>query len=461
MTSATENSGIRPADIELINAHGPYNHGVWSGKGVTITAEEGLSGRAEMLLNEIRSSIGTHYGNTPLSSLTVLDVGCYDGWVLHHLSALPFKRLVGVEPRTKNIDKGRMIRHALGIDSRCDFIQGGIDTLGDVLNGETFDIVICTGLLHHLASPSDGLAKLRPVCRGLLFVETICLPATRTEARLERMLELKDIVYFFGSKRYGLTAQKLETAYYDGSAAGFSVVGIPSIDTLLMSLEVVGFTDARVVVDPETYGSRISGWRSFDAVCLTARPAPDQAPKRMVNAWVEEYERGLLSTLLPDRLVELLHARLCREDIPERAERPPPWTVALVERYVRKGGWQGRLCHAAIRRLVSDRYGRELVKNLRFNPVDKVNLEYGKLLYARGTPAEAAEVLLQITRRLNADWRSVYRACCLLSWCYRATGDESAADRYAELCRLANPSFPDTLLTDKAPDFHPLDFSLA
>ena len=40
--------------------------------------------------------------------MSIADIGCYDGWILHELSDLPFKRMVGIEPRQKNIDKGNI-----------------------------------------------------------------------------------------------------------------------------------------------------------------------------------------------------------------------------------------------------------------------------------------------------------------------------------------------------------------
>ena len=41
-----------------------------------------------------------------IKDFSILDIGCNDGWVLHQLSDLPFKKMVGIEPREKNIEKG-------------------------------------------------------------------------------------------------------------------------------------------------------------------------------------------------------------------------------------------------------------------------------------------------------------------------------------------------------------------
>ena len=43
--SAQDN--LTPEEFEALNAAGPYNSGVWRGRGVTVTLEESLAGRIE------------------------------------------------------------------------------------------------------------------------------------------------------------------------------------------------------------------------------------------------------------------------------------------------------------------------------------------------------------------------------------------------------------------------------
>lgn len=430
--------------IEQINIHGPYNHSIWSNGAVAVTAEEALTGRGAMLVREIRRAVATGYPDTPLAELSVLDVGCYDGWILHQLSAQPFGRLVGVEPRAKNIAKGEAVRQALGLDNRCEFRIGDIETLEQVLCGEQFDIVICTGLLHHLPSCHAAVSRLRSVCKGILFLETICLSASLSEPRFLRLLEAKDVMYFFGDRRVGVSAQKLETDYYDGSAVGYTVVSIPSLDSLRMSLSVQGFVDIAEATPPDAYRREIHSWRRFSAVCLTARVDPTYDPAVQVAAWVHAYERGLLTTNLPAPLIDHLHACVCRGGKPGASP-----SARLMLRYIRRADWWGRAALHIAARGYKSIYARELLKNLRFNAEDKVRLEYAKRLMASNRHEEAAAELLMILRRLNADWRAVYRACCLLSWCRRALGDEDGAERYAQMCRTANGNFPASLPAER------------
>lgn len=443
-------SGLDTDAIEQINAHGPYSHSVWTNGAVTVTAEEALTGRGTMLVREIRNSIARHYAGRSLDDVSILDIGCYDGWVLHQLSDLPFRRMVGIEPRAKNITKGHVVRQHLGIESRCEFMVGDIDSLEQTLKGEAFDIVICTGLLHHLPSSHAAIGSLRRICRGLLFLETICLSPTAFNKQQRRKTETKDIMYFFGGQEVGLSAQKLESNYYDGSATAYTVVSIPSVDTLKMSLTVQGFAGITQVVTPEAYRNEIRSWRAFDAVCITASPDPSYDPSRQVADWVERYEKGLLTTVLPLRTIESLHARICKG----READPAPISARLLSRYIRRPDRLGHLGLKLVSRYFKVSYTHELLKNLRFNPTDKLRLEYAKCLMADGRDADAVPELLAILHRLNADWRAVYRASCLLSWCYRRLGNADGAVRYADLCRTANAAFPEILLTGGVPEFH-------
>lgn len=439
--------------VELANAYGPYTHGTWAGQEVTIGNEEALAGRGAFMASLIRRAILERFTPEQLRSMTLVDVGCYDGWVICQLADLPFARLIGVEPRQKNLDKGRMIRQLLGIETRCEFRQGSIETLEETLGDAKADVVICTGLFHHLASIADGVARLHAICGQFLFLETLCMPDSIEDDRLRDALELKDLPYFFGSQRFGVTGHKLETGYSDGSATQMSVVSLPSVETLRMFLDVQGFTDVQVVADPAAYREAVpGGWRQFSAVCMSAARG-DAANDG--SAWIAEYENGLVQTLLPLAVTRDLHARFCLGQVPARS----PLLARIIHDTLTTEGRVRESANRRLRRRVTDRFGLELIKNLIYSPQDKVALEHGKSLAAAGRHTEAQAVLFRITRRLNADWRSVYRAFCVLAWLCRDRGDTAGATRYEGLCRIANPQFPPALLSGSIAQFRPLGVS--
>ncbi len=442
---------IEPESIELANAHGPFSHGSWTGKGLTIGNEEALAGRGAFLVSLIRAEILKRFSLEKLRDMALLDIGCFDGWITCQLALeLPFRRVIGIEPRRKNLDKGKMVRKLLGIETRCEFREGSIERLDEVLNGEKADIVICCGVLHHLPSLADGFASLHAVCRHMLFIETICLPPKFENGRLRKQLELKDLPYLYLKPVCGVTGHKLESGYYDGSATRLSVVSNPSVGAIEMFLDVQGFSDIRVVADPDDYASALKlGWRAATATCLTAMVDDAKDPVCEVDTWIADYESGLIYSLLPQDLVETLFARI-------NGNRPAAdsWCDFVAAKVLVATGWRLTIWLRWLRRLVPDRFGYELIKNLRFAPQDKIRVELGKVLLASGETAQAEKVLTEITLRLNADWRSVYRAFCLLAWSRRGCGDVAGAERYENLCRLANPQFPMRVLKGSPLAFH-------
>tara|TARA_B100000929_G_scaffold195772_1_gene155277 strand:- start:301 stop:684 length:384 start_codon:yes stop_codon:yes gene_type:complete len=89
-----------------------------------------------------------------------------------------------------------------------------------------------------------------------------------------------------------------------------------------------------------------------------------------------------------------------------------------------------------------NKYAIEIIKNWRYNPSDKIALEYGKLLKEEGNLEEALIVLNKITTKLNADWRAVYRSFHLLSKIYDLQSQKDKAKKYRELCLRSNHKFP-------------------
>ena len=82
---------------ELLNAHGPYDHGLWDSMMSGTTAHHKLS---KSIVKTISTELKSKYPKSQLSEMTILDVGGYDGWILVQLQEeLNFKLAVCVEPR--------------------------------------------------------------------------------------------------------------------------------------------------------------------------------------------------------------------------------------------------------------------------------------------------------------------------------------------------------------------------
>ena len=134
---------------ELLNAHGPFDHGLWSE--LTNNPELKLrsslvSGgifheRSRKLVKQITEIIASRYSKEELSQMTILDVGCYDGWIITQVAEnLNFKSAVGVEPRIKNIQKGQFARTFFNIETEVVFLQGEIESLDSLFPNTKFDV---------------------------------------------------------------------------------------------------------------------------------------------------------------------------------------------------------------------------------------------------------------------------------------------------------------------------------
>ena len=110
------------------------------------------------------SIVKTNYTTEELAGMTMVDVGCYDGFLSVEIEKrLKFKENDGVEPREKNISKGRMARQFCGIGPQVEFTIGDIASLAS--SGQTFDIVFCSGVFHHLEYRLGGKILEKDLCQ--------------------------------------------------------------------------------------------------------------------------------------------------------------------------------------------------------------------------------------------------------------------------------------------------------
>lgn len=431
-----DGSELSADQIEELNAHGPYSMAVWRSGDVSVGNEEGLQGRSAYFVKLIREAILKHFTIEQLKSSSILDIGSNDGWVLHQLSDLPFAKMVGIEPREKNIAKGSKVREILKLKNSVDYRVGDIESLG----AEEFDIVICAGVLYHVESIPVALRNIRNACKKMVFIESRCLSDGHMTPELMAEVEMRDLVYQFKEKQCGITVQKFESGYHDGSAKSATIVNVPSVDSLLMNLSLLGFENINVVADPETYRSSVwQNKRPLSGVCITA--TVHQQSDVMVNEeskWIDEYEKGLEREVLPRELLEPLYRSFALKD----SSMPLTGNLKKIHEYVLSTGEKAGGIKDLLAAPGNGKYAVEILQNWRYSPCDKICLEYGKLLKSEGKFDEALNVLKGITSKLNADWRSVYRSFHLISQIYLELGKKTDADKYKKLCLKSNYKFP-------------------
>jgi SAM-dependent methyltransferase len=97
----------------------------------------------------------------PLDSVTsVLVAGCGTSQAVRHALRRPHARVVGIDVSAASIDHTRALAARHGVEN-LDVHQLRIEDVDDL--GVTFDHVVCTGVLHHLADPGAGLLRLAGV----------------------------------------------------------------------------------------------------------------------------------------------------------------------------------------------------------------------------------------------------------------------------------------------------------
>ena len=344
--------------------------------------------------------------------------------------------MVGIEPREKNIQKGKIVRDILKIENNVDYRIGDIESL----EGETYDIVLCCGVLYHVESIPTALRNIRAVCNKMLFVESRCLSSHFITEELKAEIEMRDLIYQFNEEICGLTAQKYESSYYDGSTAKTTIVNVPSTESLIMNLKILGYDKVEVVADPDTYRSDVwQNKRPLGGVCISATLTEKSSSiDKEEEVWISTYERALENQILPREFLESLYNKFCKnEDVTFEGN------MEKVVTYISSSEDDAMSIDSSwLPKEIQNGYALEIVKNFRYRPSHKIALEYGKLLKNEGKLSDAVEVLKTITTQLNADWRSVYRANHLIYLTFKEQGNQELTNKHMKLTLQGNPKYP-------------------
>jgi SAM-dependent methyltransferase len=116
----------------------------------------------------------------PLSQCRVLDLACLEGHYAIEF-ALHGAEVVGIEGRASSVAKCEFVKADLGL-TRASFFQDDVRNLTREKYG-VFDLVICSGLLYHLAAKDAYrlLEAMFEVTAGLVLIDTfVALTSQRT-----------------------------------------------------------------------------------------------------------------------------------------------------------------------------------------------------------------------------------------------------------------------------------------
>ena len=253
--------------IEYLNSLGPFTSSEWEKNGVRIGNEEGLSGRSKLLLTKITNFILKKYSQKEIESMSLVDIGSFDGFFACNLSKLKFKRVVGAEPRKKNIDKGKEIRSFLDIECNVEFQQKNLQEIN-----EKFDIVLCLGVMHHVPDHYEFIKKLTNLTKKILIIDTRVLREDFIDKKKATFnSEMLDVYYKVNKPtNVAISIDKIETSFKDTSSSASGIVSIPNKFKVLSLLNQFGFNNQKILIDPSQYRKALSHDRPLDGFLLVA-----------------------------------------------------------------------------------------------------------------------------------------------------------------------------------------------
>jgi SAM-dependent methyltransferase len=105
-----------------------------------------------------------------LEGRRVLDLGCNAGWWSLQAIEAGADYVLGVDIRQMHIDQANLVFEAKGIDAtRHRFEQGDVFTRDF---GDGFDVVLCLGLMEHIARPVELFERMAATGAELLVIDT-------------------------------------------------------------------------------------------------------------------------------------------------------------------------------------------------------------------------------------------------------------------------------------------------
>jgi len=162
--------------LERIKAFEYWHYPFDLGDDVVITpTKERYAAKKVHLRDFIWPVVLDRFGGS-LKGRRVLDVGCNAGWwsLTAHQSGAA--QVLAIEGRPQFVEQATLVRDSLGIDpQQLEFRRMDLFDLSPAEVGQ-FDLILMLRVLHHLADPLAGLARLRDLCRGTIVLDVKVVP---------------------------------------------------------------------------------------------------------------------------------------------------------------------------------------------------------------------------------------------------------------------------------------------
>jgi 2-polyprenyl-3-methyl-5-hydroxy-6-metoxy-1,4-benzoquinol methylase len=433
-----------------INTYGPYKHGSWVKDSInSVQKISGYEARSNYLLNSTPNFLKENFEEEKLKAMSIIDVGCYDGWLIEKISSnLEIGRLVGVEPRMKNLRKGEVARSALGIQSKVEYIKSGIEEIGEMFNSREFDIVMCHGVLHHIESTIFGIRELARLTKDTLILSSLVVGGINRKTTL-RNLAVKDAIYslatrnYFGSTQWGGSAFKLESSYFDGSVSKTSIVGIPNLELIEMCLLSEG-----LALNQSGKANLISYDKSFlkansysEAFFIARKNSDSESLDSLTAESIKQYELTRMNTIVRRSLINVVLTKLGLHEIKNQLSLPSPKNLDKIL-YRLIAVHQNNVSSKVLKFFTKGAKDSELIRELSYNLKDKILFEVAKLFFSQREFDKARTVFGAILVIENVDWRAFYRSVFFLSCISDLEGNQQETESYLRILEESCPAFP-------------------
>jgi SAM-dependent methyltransferase len=119
-----------------------------------------------------------------LKGRRVLDLGCNAGFWASHAMASGADFVLGVDGRERQIEQAELVFQAKGIDpARYRFERGNVFEHDF---SERFDVVLCLGLMYHVAKPFELFEIMAGVGAEIMVIDTVISHASTSSFELRR-----------------------------------------------------------------------------------------------------------------------------------------------------------------------------------------------------------------------------------------------------------------------------------
>jgi len=431
-------------NVELLNAHGPYDHSIWNYLAREETAHHRLS---KYLVATISAELRAKYSRSQFAEMSIIDIGGYDGWILVQLqNELNFKQAVCVEPRQKNITKGKYAREFYGIQTDVVFLKGELDSLEEVIDCK-FDFVLCLGVLHHVDSTPRAIRAITNICTSTIFISSAIIDRPSKMKKLKRLLNLKDISYLKSKKDFATAGFKFETPYFDGSTINTPIVSLPEKKLIEMSLEVNGFKTKSISSTDNKLRYFFKQHGELE-VFISATKDKGFTYEQKYFKDRSDYEKTYLFTVLKPQTLQLFFDKN-ESDFRslEKDQLSNPWHVLRLRSLF---SWtlrnpQNWFANAVLHftKFQSDEIS--IIQNISKAPFEKSHFEVAKHFLRNGEYDEATIRLKNLVNKPNCDWRIFYRSCYFLMVIAKIQNDAQSFGHYKDLLFISNPDFSVTI----------------